>query len=83
MHETSDWIEDYKNAFKAANPHWEGEVRVQLWTAGWYRVAFPGRDFGPRKHRKSEIMQWTERLKAKVANAAVAEVDAAGRAPRA
>lgn len=69
MSETTDWIVAYQEAFRAANPEYREPIRVQLWTAGWYRIAMPGRDFDSRKYRRSQIEAFTARLAEKIAAA--------------
>lgn len=67
MSETADWIEAYQEAFRAANPHHEKTVRVQLWSPGWYRIAMPGQEFDSRKYRRSQIDEFAVRLRKQVA----------------
>jgi hypothetical protein len=70
MSETADWIVAYQEAFRAANPHHENPVRIQLWSPGWYRIAMPGQDFDNRKYRRSQIDEFAARLRTQVAEAA-------------
>lgn len=60
-------ITEYQEAFRAANPEAKGDIRVRLWTRGWYRIANPGSDFSGKKYRQSEIVAMTVRLRARAA----------------
>ncbi len=78
MNETADWIVAYQEAFRAANPEHKEPIRVQLWTAGWYRIAMPGRDFDSRKYRRSQIEAFTARLVEKIGKAEATPQENAG-----
>lgn len=70
MSQPADWIVAYQEAFRAANPHHEKPIRVQLWSPGWYRIAMPGQGFDSRKYRRSQIDEFAARLRTQVAEAA-------------
>lgn len=67
VEQVEPFITEYQEAFRAANPEAKGDIRVQVWTRGWYRIANPGSDFNTKKYSKSEIVAFTARLRAKVA----------------
>jgi hypothetical protein len=73
MSETADWIVAYQEAFRAANPQHEENIRVQLWFPGWYRIGMPNKDFDGRKYRRSQIEEFGARLRAQVAEAGTAK----------
>lgn len=74
VEKAESFIADYQEAFRAANPDAKADIRVQLWTPGWYRIANPGRDFDNKKYRRSEIIAMTERLRARVSTPSEASV---------
>jgi hypothetical protein len=65
VEQVEPFITEYQEAFRVANPETKGDIRVQLWSQGWYRIASPGSDFSFKKYRQSEIVGFTTRLRTK------------------